>query len=342
MAETQGTRSEQDAPTASGGDATPDTDRDPLAQGRGRTDEVDQSRGIFPPGVPHPKDAEVRPPGALGGGPYEESGRGGVGASEGTSSAGAGAAGSSVAGADVASADPADASARGDDEAAADVLMMADETDVLIVDADADDADVLRVVGAADAASGVVIVDTGEADADMAAADAAAAAAEVNEGGVTAARPVDEETVSALNDLIHLDIDAIQAYARALEACEIEEIRDNLTAFMADHERHVRDLRDAVRGLGGEPVAGRDVKGVFIEGFTAIVSQGDRSALVAMRGNEELTNRRYKAARKAGLNEAVRPLVEGNYQDEARHLAWIKQTISSRAWDAEPGANKAA
>ncbi len=51
---------------------------DPLTQGKGRTDEVDQSKGFFPLGVPHPEGAEIRSPGSIGGGPYEESGRGGV------------------------------------------------------------------------------------------------------------------------------------------------------------------------------------------------------------------------------------------------------------------------
>ncbi|HEU4538419.1 MAG TPA: hypothetical protein VFS00_30070 [Polyangiaceae bacterium] len=51
---------------------------DPMAGGRGRADEVDQSKGIFPPGVPHPEGADIMAPGALGGGPYEESGRGGA------------------------------------------------------------------------------------------------------------------------------------------------------------------------------------------------------------------------------------------------------------------------
>ena len=49
----------------------------PLEGGKGRIDEVDQSKGIFPSGVPHPPDAETRTPGSFGG-PYEESGRGGV------------------------------------------------------------------------------------------------------------------------------------------------------------------------------------------------------------------------------------------------------------------------
>ncbi|WP_437283927.1 hypothetical protein [Sorangium sp. So ce406] len=50
---------------------------EPQAQGKGRVDEVDQSKGIFRLDGPHPKDAELRAPGTLGGGPYEESGRGG-------------------------------------------------------------------------------------------------------------------------------------------------------------------------------------------------------------------------------------------------------------------------
>lgn len=151
-----------------------------------------------------------------------------------------------------------------------------------------------------------------------------------------------DDTTKTLNDLIHLDYDAIQAYKQAIDACEIPEIRSQLTAFMGDHERHVSDLSVVVRSLGDEPAEGRDVKGFFIEGFTAIMSQGDRSALLAMRGNEELTTRRYDAARRADLPDDVRPLIERNYEDEARHLAWIREAIASRAWDTEKGADRAA
>ena len=149
-----------------------------------------------------------------------------------------------------------------------------------------------------------------------------------------------KDTTETLNDLLRLDIDAIQAYKQAIDACEVPAIRDRLTEFMGDHERHVRDLRDAVRNLGAEPVEKRDLKGFLIEGFTAISSRGDRSALMAMRGNEELTNRRYDAARKSEVPADVHELIERNYQDEARHLAWIKDAIQNRAW--EKGGSKAA
>ena len=142
-----------------------------------------------------------------------------------------------------------------------------------------------------------------------------------------------ENAISTLNDLIHLDIDAIHAYRQAIDACEIAEVRTQLAAFMADHEQHVTNLEAAVRNVGGVPAAGRDLKGFFIEGFTAVVSRGDRSALMAMRGNEEITTRRYDAALRANLAAEIRTLVEKNHQDEVRHLNWIKDAIDRRVWE---------
>ncbi|MDC3961924.1 hypothetical protein [Polyangium jinanense] len=74
-----------------------DETNNPLTQGKGRTDEVDQSKGIYPFGRPHPPDAEIRPPGSLGGGSYDESGRGGVALSPERSTTGAGEVGASIA-----------------------------------------------------------------------------------------------------------------------------------------------------------------------------------------------------------------------------------------------------
>jgi uncharacterized protein (TIGR02284 family) len=146
-----------------------------------------------------------------------------------------------------------------------------------------------------------------------------------------------EEALSTLNDLIHLDIDAIHAYRQALEACDLPEVRHTLTAFMGDHERHVTELQAAVRALGGEPVGTRDLKGFFIEGFTAIVSRGDRTALLAMRGNEELTTRRYEAALEANVMAEANQVIRKNHADEVRHLAWIKGAIDRKVWERPHG-----
>jgi len=103
-------------------------------------------------------------------------------------------------------------------------------------------------------------------------------------------------SIKALQDLIHLDMDAIQAYGQAIDFCEHETVASQLRAFRADHERHVRDLADELRKLGEEPKVKPDLKGFFIEAFTAIRSKGTHGALKAMLSNAKLTNARYQAA----------------------------------------------
>jgi uncharacterized protein (TIGR02284 family) len=141
------------------------------------------------------------------------------------------------------------------------------------------------------------------------------------------------ETIETLNDLIQLDMDAVQAYRQAIEACDRELIRSKLTEFRGDHERHIQDLSRQVTALGGEPKQERDFTGYIVEGFTAIVSHGDHSALLAMRGNEELTNKQYKDALEETLPESARIVVQGNFEDEQRHLAWIKGALDSKLYE---------
>lgn len=153
------------------------------------------------------------------------------------------------------------------------------------------------------------------------------------------------DLIDTLNDLIHLDVDAAAAYSQAIDACELPGIKTTLTAFRSDHERHIQDLSTCVGNAGGIPDVKRDLKGFIIEGFTAIMSQGDRSALMAMRGNEELTVRTYQSALQQTLPPDARAIIERNFADEQRHLAWIKNAIDTRMYEKDPqkrGADKAA
>ena len=89
-------------------------------------------------------------------------------------------------------------------------------------------------------------------------------------------------SIDAMQDLIHLDMDAIMAYDQAIRACEHDFVADQLRQFRADHGRHVRDLSEELRKLGETPDVRTDMKGFFIEKFTAVTSHGTRSALMAM------------------------------------------------------------
>lgn len=141
-------------------------------------------------------------------------------------------------------------------------------------------------------------------------------------------------SIGSVQDLIHLDMDAIKAYEQAIKACDHDSVASQLRAFQADHQRHVRELGDELRRLGEQPRVTTDVKGFFIEKFTAITSIGTHSALLSMMGNEGLTTSRYKAALDLqDLPESTKAIIRGNYADEQRHLNWIREALDRKVWE---------
>jgi uncharacterized protein (TIGR02284 family) len=146
---------------------------------------------------------------------------------------------------------------------------------------------------------------------------------------------------SKLRELAQLDVDAIGLYDAAIQRITVPLVREKLSEFRVDHVRHVQDLNAEILKLGGEQVDGSpDVKGTLLRGFTAVTSMmGTQAALFAMAGNEEITNHSYQSALKAAdWTAEVRSLIERNYADERRHLAWIKQASKEKFWEAESGA----
>ncbi|WP_437622186.1 helix-hairpin-helix domain-containing protein [Sorangium sp. So ce1151] len=130
--------------------------------------------------------------------------------------------------------------------------------------------------------------------------------------------------------LILLDMAAAEAYRVAIGACKTPEIKRQLEAFRGDHERHARELSDA---LGASLPEQRDERGQCIRRYTELSAREDRTALVAMRGNEELTNDAYASALASVLPDDVRRMVAANWQDERRHIRWINEEIRTRGWE---------
>lgn len=145
-----------------------------------------------------------------------------------------------------------------------------------------------------------------------------------------------EPVVKRMKRLCQLDIDAVRAYEQAIEKIEHPEIRARITEFQADHERHITELSEAIRRLGGEPPSrSPDLKGVLLEGFTALRSvTGTEGALKAMRTNEKLTNKTYEdALGEQGTTEDVHALIQRNRDDERRHLEYIERTLQTKPWE---------
>lgn len=131
-----------------------------------------------------------------------------------------------------------------------------------------------------------------------------------------------------LNKLIQLDFDAVGTYREALLHIDDPAARSDLHSFLNDHERHVMELTQIVRDLGGNPIAAhRDFKGVILEGMTRLRSRGTLGALRAMRMNEKLTNRVYDRASEVYMPPIGQAIVVENLTDERRHLAAIEAHI---------------
>lgn len=143
-----------------------------------------------------------------------------------------------------------------------------------------------------------------------------------------------KQMIDRLNELIALDHDAVGAYEAAIERIDVELLRSRLREFQEDHRRHIQDLSRVVKGLGGTPREKPDVKGFVLKGFTAITSMmGNEAALKAMQGNEKLTNRTYEKALQESWPEDVRGIIERNFRDEQRHLAFIEESLRLRSWE---------
>jgi uncharacterized protein (TIGR02284 family) len=146
-----------------------------------------------------------------------------------------------------------------------------------------------------------------------------------------------DKQLSKLRDLAQLDIDATSLYEEAINRITVPLIREKLTEFRVDHLRHVQDLSEEIIKLGGRPVENApDVKGTLLRGFTALTRMmGNQAAVMAMIGNEELTNRSYESALKLDWSPSQRALIEKNYADEKRHLAWLKSASKQKLWETE-------
>lgn len=144
----------------------------------------------------------------------------------------------------------------------------------------------------------------------------------------------EKETIEKLNDLIKLDFDAVNAYEEAIKRIDLNEVGMRLREFQSDHRRHIDDLSECVRRLGGTPENKPSIKGFFLKQMTSISSSmGNEQALKAMQANETLTNKTYASAIKENWPANVRPVIEKNYQDEQRHLNQIKEWVDRRVWE---------
>lgn len=143
-----------------------------------------------------------------------------------------------------------------------------------------------------------------------------------------------DKMIEELGELIRYDYDAIGAYNAAIDDIEAIEVREPLIQFRGDHERHVRNLSEIVRRLGGEPPEHPGLKGIVRKTMTKVAGLGGTElTLKAMRSNEEVLNKTYAHHLSLDFPDDIREVIRANYGDEQRHLAFIEQALRDRLWE---------
>ena len=144
------------------------------------------------------------------------------------------------------------------------------------------------------------------------------------------------QIVEQLNKVMRVDFDAIIAYKAAIDRLSNDHTKDQLRRFMGDHEAHIQQLAQFVRQAGGEPAKGGDVMAFVTKGqvligsmFSALV--GDKAILMAMKMNEDTTNKTYEKAYGGDFPDDIAQFLERGLADERRHRAWIQDALKGHA-----------
>ncbi len=144
--------------------------------------------------------------------------------------------------------------------------------------------------------------------------------------------PPTSEILDGLNDLLQLDHDAIGAYEIAIDKLQDRDHADQIAGFKRDHERHIRDLNEAIAALGGTPRNEPHATGPFKQALQSLGGlAGDRGVLIAWRTNELQVRTKYDsyAARANFWGPDLKRLVDRNALDEERHYDWVTRTLET-------------
>ncbi|MDQ4080104.1 MAG: ferritin-like domain-containing protein [Gemmatimonadota bacterium] len=133
-----------------------------------------------------------------------------------------------------------------------------------------------------------------------------------------------------LNDLLQLDVDAVQAYALTIRQLESKVRKQTVRRYQADHRRHIADLKRLIKAHDGAPMPVSHIPtGPFKLAMQAIGSFGDdKAVLLAFKINERQGRDKYRrVAMGRGLPRGVARVLKRAARDEERHYRWADKEL---------------
>jgi rubrerythrin len=131
---------------------------------------------------------------------------------------------------------------------------------------------------------------------------------------------------SLVTDFIQLEHDAIAAYRVCIDRLESSHRKERVREFLADHERHLSELRDIARAVGADVPDETSMKSMLTTGKVKLADMtgGDGAILRAMSTNETDTVTAYERGMKhADLDVGQRAVFERAHSDEQQHKSWM-------------------
>jgi len=133
----------------------------------------------------------------------------------------------------------------------------------------------------------------------------------------------------AVQNLIELDYDAVEAYEAAINRLENSKYKSQLQIFCEDHKRHIQDLSEVMQAHNIVLKKTPSAKQWLTKGKVVLANlMGDKAILEAMLSNEEDTNTAYRAMNeRSDLWQDLGAILKRGLKDEQKHKAWLESAL---------------
>lgn len=132
-----------------------------------------------------------------------------------------------------------------------------------------------------------------------------------------------------ITDLYKHELTVQKVYHDIMAKIDNPEIRENLTCFLRDHEKHIENLSNKIVILtGSKPSKIKNVKGTIIAGYVALRSMaGQHGALTALQTVEEDIVKHYRTASTENISKESLELINTHLKEEEKYNQYIKSLI---------------
>ena len=135
---------------------------------------------------------------------------------------------------------------------------------------------------------------------------------------------------SALNDLIELEYDVIEAYEAAINRLDSEEYKGQLELFKQDHTHHIAQRSALLEKHNLEASTGPSAGKQWITKGKVLLANlvGDSTILLAIRSNAIDTNTAYeRVLTHDHIWDDAQILLKACLKDELRHKKWLELVL---------------